>query len=160
LSFIDSLRSHSLLLPHQLLLKAMQLKARRRYLRRSLLSSMIKTRVRCHHGDNRQCQHSWDCLRRSLVPPRRQGDDYGHHWRREGQPYTLETGKLPPMSSQYSGRRRSRERKRAEASKLYGWSNDPRYWDSRYACWHTELEPEPDIYLLQNQTACNLLIRS
>ena len=62
------------------------------------------------------------------------------------------------MSNQYNRRRRSWEQKRAEACKLYGWPNDPRYWDSRYARWQTEPEPEPDIYLLQTQTASNLLI--
>jgi hypothetical protein len=41
-----------------------------------------------------------------------------------------------------------------------GWPNDPRYWDSSYARWHNEPEPEPDIYLLQtSQTASNFLIR-
>jgi hypothetical protein len=50
-------------------------------------------------------------------------------------------------------------KKRTETCKLYGWPNDPRYWDSRCARRHNEPEPEPDIYLLQTQTASNLLIR-
>jgi hypothetical protein len=63
------------------------------------------------------------------------------------------------VSNQYSRRRRSREQKRAEASKLYGWPNDPRYWNSRYASWNNEPQPEPDIYLLQApQTASHFLI--
>jgi hypothetical protein len=62
------------------------------------------------------------------------------------------------VSNQYSRGWRSRDQKRAEAYKLYGWPNNPRYWDSRYARWHVEPEPEPDIYLLRTQTASNLLI--
>jgi hypothetical protein len=63
------------------------------------------------------------------------------------------------VSNQYSCRRRSREQKRAEASKLYGWPNDPRYWNGKYVTWHNELEPEPDIYFLQTpQTASHFLI--
>jgi len=62
------------------------------------------------------------------------------------------------MSDQYSCWRRSREQKRAKASKLYGWPNDPRCWDSSYARWHTKPEPEPYIYFLQtSQTASHFL---